>query len=426
MNLTRNKSEDSSKQAKTKKTKPKGLEVGKFESSDNKVTFFTAKGMGKKKWVAVREIPVLEIEHIENVGNELTVTWKGVTEWFFTKEKTGSFSPLVEQVNAILEEQKVRQQQTVEANEKAALRRSELLAVINSSIGIVDLSFDLLIVLQDKRINWQQIEAFCNGLTEKLNFTGQTLPPLKLDYSKIGVAVKTQRANEASKEAFDVLKAAYGYFDSLNPDDDLKENPPNFQTVKTLIHAYYLLNDLLLGEFVGDKENARENTELEAALQSLAKVNFKVDVEELRSSINVEGDKQTVVDNSRAIFKEQLKQLTAKPEITAEPAPELKGAQEASKPQEASIVTPSKVTPDAQPVEAPRTTEQPTVPTTAQPSEPSTEPATEPLTATAAELTLSEEASVTEQASVVQDEPKERKRSWFRRNRKTSDTSKDN
>jgi hypothetical protein len=275
------------------------------------VKFYAAKGLGKKRWVAVREIPVLEIEHVENLDNELSVTWKGVTDSFFTKEKTDSFGKLVEQINGILEGQR-KTAETNEKNEKTDLRRSELLRVINASIGIVDLSFDVLIALQDKRINWQQLEAFSNGFGENLNFTGQTLPPLSLDFSKIASAVKTQLPNEASKEAFNILKATYEYFNGLNPDEDIKENSPSFQTVKTLILAYFLLNDLLLGKFVGDKENSRETSELETALQELAEANFKVDVEELRHSIDaisLEGDKQTLIEDNRAIFKEQLKSL---------------------------------------------------------------------------------------------------------------------
>jgi hypothetical protein len=308
MKLRRKQSEDSSDQQKPKKKKPKGLEVGKFEVSDNTAKFFAAKGWGKKEWIVVREIPVLDIEHIENLDNELNVTWKGVTDSFFTKEKTDSFGKLVEQINGILEDQR----KTVETNEKTALRRSELLSVINASIGIVDLSFDVLIGLQDKRINWQQLETFSNGFNENLKFTGQTLPPLNLDFSRIVPAVKTQVPNEASNEAFNILKATYEYFNGLNPDEGVKENPPNFQTVKTLILAYFLLNDLLFGKLVGDKEMTIETSELETALQSLAEANFKVDVEELKRSIdkiNLEGDRQALIEDSRAIFKEQLKQL---------------------------------------------------------------------------------------------------------------------
>jgi hypothetical protein len=133
-----------------------------------------------------------------------------------------------------------------------------------------------------------------------------------LDFSRIASAVKAQVPNEASREAFNILKATYEYFNGLNPDEDIRENPPNFQTAKTLIFAYFLLNDLLFGKFVGDKENSRETSELETALQNLAEANFKVDVEELKRSIDeisLEGDKQTLVEDSRAIFKERLNRL---------------------------------------------------------------------------------------------------------------------
>ena len=312
MKLRRKQSEDSSDQQKPQKKKPKGLEVDKFEVSDNAAKFFAAKGLGKKQWILVREIPVLEIEHIENLDNELSVTWKGVTDSFFTKEKTDSFGKLVEQVNGILEEQR----KTVETSEKAALkanlRRSELLEAINESIGIIDLSFDVLIGLQEKRINWQQLETYSNDFGENLNFTAQTLPPLNLSFSKVASAVKMQLPNEASKEVFNVSKAIYEYFNGLNPDEDNKENSPSVQTAKTLILAYFLLNDLLFGKFVGDKEISRETSELETTLQSLTEANFKVDVEELKRNIDkvsLEGDNRPLIESNRAIFKEQLEKL---------------------------------------------------------------------------------------------------------------------
>ena len=260
------------------------VKVDKAEIVDNTVKFFVAKGRRKKQWVTVKEIPVLEIEHIESSGNEVTVTWKGATDLFCTKDKTGSFTALVEQVNGIIEEQRANQQKTAEVNEKNAQRKIELLEVIDKSIRTVDLSFDVLIGLQDKRISWQQIEAVANSFGENLNFTGQTIPPLTLEYSKIGPAVKAQLPREASKEAFNILSATYGYFDALKPEEDIKENPLNFQTAKTLISAYFMLNDLLLSRFVGDKNNAREVGELEVALQSLARLASKLMLKRLRAA----------------------------------------------------------------------------------------------------------------------------------------------
>jgi uncharacterized protein YihD (DUF1040 family) len=64
---------------------------------------------------------------------------------------------------------------------------------------------------------------------------------------------------------------------------------------------------------VGDKENKKENNQLETVLQNLAnETNFKVNIDELKSNIDkmgLESDRESAVEDSRGIFKEQLKQL---------------------------------------------------------------------------------------------------------------------
>lgn len=112
-------SNDSEGKKETPKKKQKPLEVAKLEVSDNIAKFFaTSKGFGKKNWVVVGEIPVLEIEHIEKFGKEISITWKGTTNSFFTKQNPDLFSPLIEQVNTLLETKQnppeVPTEQTVE------------------------------------------------------------------------------------------------------------------------------------------------------------------------------------------------------------------------------------------------------------------------------------------------------------------------
>ena len=121
MKLRRKQSNDSENQEDPQGKKQKGIEVAKVEVSDNVAKFFVAKGLGKKQWIVVREIPVLEIEHVEKFGNELSVTWKGVTDSFFTKEKIDLFGKLVDQVNIILEDQR----KSKENNEKRGESRSK-------------------------------------------------------------------------------------------------------------------------------------------------------------------------------------------------------------------------------------------------------------------------------------------------------------
>ena len=124
MKLGRKKSRTSEGQGDPKKQM--GIKVAKVDVSDNVAKFLVAKGLGKKQWIVVREIPLVEIEHVEKFGSELSVTWKGTTESFFTKEKRDLFGVLIDQVNKMFEDQR-KSKENKEKEEKAALRRSELL-----------------------------------------------------------------------------------------------------------------------------------------------------------------------------------------------------------------------------------------------------------------------------------------------------------
>jgi hypothetical protein len=289
--------------------KPKGLFVTKAEVVGDSVKFSVKKGFLRKHWVTIEEIPVYEIGDIENSGDKLSVTWKGATHLFVASKKAQLFWKLRDQVKAMIEEH----QKTLEFNEKSALRKSELLWMINDSIRIVDLSFDVLMGLQGKRIDWERLVVYCDGLGEKVSFVGKTLPPFDLDFSNISAAVKDESPREVSEQTWEILKSIEGYFSGLNLDEDIKGTVPNFQNAKNAISAYYTLNDLLLGKLVGDKQNLKENSYLEMLLQELAKeTKINVDFGSLIGSVNRIGsdvDRDVVVEDTRDIFKEQLKNI---------------------------------------------------------------------------------------------------------------------
>jgi hypothetical protein len=283
--------------------------VSEYELSNGTLRFFDVKGLLKKKWTLVKEIPVYEITSIESYWNELSVTWNGVTNLFFRKDSFESFSDLRQKILVLLEERR----KTLEFDEKASLRKTDLISIIGASIDIVDLSFDILIGLQEKRVDWKRLEVYSSSLAENLNFPLQTLVPFMLDFQKISSAVNKQVPKETSKEVYRILKSAYGYFDSLKPEDDLKETHPNFQDAKAIINAYYTLNDLLLGKVVGEKDNKKEKHQLESVLQILVNnTNFKVGIEELKIGIDKvisENDLESIIEDVRAIFREKITQF---------------------------------------------------------------------------------------------------------------------
>jgi len=182
-------------------------------------------------------------------------------------------------VNRMFEEQPT----SIWTDDQVDLRRTEMLEVIKVSIGLIELSFDILISLQEKRLNWVKLENCSKDFGLNLNFTFQTMPPLNLDFLKISSEISSQNLQKTSKEAYNILKTIFEYFNGLSVDDDFKESVPNFQSAKAIILAYYTLNDLLLGKLVGDKEIQKESYQLECALEILANnTSFKVNIEELR------------------------------------------------------------------------------------------------------------------------------------------------
>ena len=242
---------------------------------------------------------------------------------------------------------------------------------------MVELSFDMLMALQTKRVNWTILETCCTGLGPGMNFTAQTLPPFVADFSKVSVAVKDQVPKEASQEAYNVLKVIYTYFDSLNLEEDLAGAHPNFKDAKALMLAYYTLNDLLLGKVVGERENNKESQALQTVLEDLAKdTYFNVNFDLLMNTVYKKGldiDREDIIEDSRDLFKEQLKNLDRPKEVPPPPAPEPTAQQAPAAPEQPQPETAQPTTetaPNPQPEPAQPAPQEPTPPPTPQEPQP--------------------------------------------------------
>jgi hypothetical protein len=282
------------------------LLVTKAEIFDNTLRFFAKKGFLKKRLVTVKEIPVYEITDIESFSNTLTITWRGVKDTFVTMENPELFVNLRDRVKTTLEEQQIDKDTW-----KAAIRRNEILAVLDASVGIIDFSFNVLIGIHKRQIDWQRLNDYSSeDLLNTFSFTGQFMPPLDFDFLKISSAIENQNLEETSKEAYDILKVIYNYFDNLSLTDDLKESVPNFVNAKAIILSYYTLNYLLLGKVAGEKENANEYNQLKSVLELLANdTTFKVNIEALKNSMDKvipENYSESEIVKTREIFKNQF------------------------------------------------------------------------------------------------------------------------
>ncbi len=291
------------------KKKPTGLSITKYEIAEDKIKFQDIKGSFKKRWVTVKEFPIYEISALESLDNWLSLTWKDETHSFLLKKKTDSFAKLQEQLQSML----LEHQTALQKKEKATLRRTDVLNALNAFLPIVDSSFDILMGLHQKRVDWSRIEAIMQPLGGNFSFKAQSLASLEIDFSKVAGVVKSQAAKDTSKETFYVLKTIHDYFTGLKAEDDLADTSPNFEHIKAVVLAYYTLNDLLLAKIVGEKDREKEETYLEGKLKTLYEgTNVKMGIEQLLAimdRLSVDLDRDDVVGEARVLFREQLKLL---------------------------------------------------------------------------------------------------------------------
>jgi hypothetical protein len=354
---------EQSSQEKIKNPKLEVTLVERYEISNYILKFLVEKGLFKKRWVVIKEVPINEITLINGSGSELWVTWKGVTGSFVIKNKESSFKGLPEQIQSLIDEQ----QKNLENAAKADQRKHELAEIVDASVCIIDLSFDMLMSLQVKPVSWEKLEIYTKSLTEKMCFAQQTLSPLNLDFSKITDAIKSQTPKEASKETFNVLNSIYGYFNNLRIEEELEAAHPNIKDTKAAILASFTLNDLFLGKIVGEKDSQEESQTLETALQNLSKdTNFKLTYQDLKANfdkMDPDAENEGIVESSREIFKKKLRNISRpKDELSTgqslteqaitPPEPQLIVAQEIQiSPEPQALVQPQRPEPKVEPPE---------------------------------------------------------------------------
>ena len=296
-------------QTMTTKSKPQklvGLPVAKYDVAEGKVRFFNKTGLSKKRWVVAKEFPVYEITEIDHLGNWLSLSWNNEVYPFILNPKGASFANLVQQIAELQEEH----QKNLQKTQRTALRKSELLAVVDASLLIVDGSFDILMGLHEKRVNWLQLEHYAQTLGGQFNFTPQTLMPLSIDFSKVVLAVQNQTAKETAHEALCILRVIWAYFSELGSHKDLADSIPNSGHVLNTVLAYFTLNDLWFAKVIGEADTQCEFDAFRCQLADLAtQPDFGVDTAEFLSILGGADTFENSILDTRLLFREHFKQI---------------------------------------------------------------------------------------------------------------------
>lgn len=276
----------------------------------NAIKFYVEKGRLRKQKQIAKEIPIADIESVERVENELSISWKGVTDRFVMEK-----AELAETLHAKITEALDVQRKLLEAKEAPKQKANELAQALSNAIKIADSLFDILRSLHG-RVNWNRVETHLKRSKETIrSFTDQK-GAANLDFAKLSSAIKEHLPEEISKEAYGILKALFEHFNGLTSQSEAPAQiHPNNDDAKKVILAYYTLNDIILGIVVEDEEVRKESNELVTVLDDLSKVTgLKIDVAAVKEAVNklgVEKDRESVIEESRAGFVQQLKELVA-------------------------------------------------------------------------------------------------------------------
>jgi hypothetical protein len=286
-----------------------GLGSGTLEFIDNTIKFHVEKGRLRKRKELVREIPMADIEGMDRVGKEISITWKGTTD-IFVIEETESAGTIFNRIPKASREQK----KVFEDKEAAKQKRNEISKTISIAMNITDSLFDILRSLHGW-VDWKPVEGFLKSSEENAaRLTDQTMKTIELDFTKLSLAIKERLPEETSKETYNLLRMLYDYFGGLDSENEfLKEIHPNYSDAKTAIQAHYLLNDIVLGTMLEDEEIGKEHNELLITLEDLSKgTGLKINVTAIKdviAQLGVDKEKERVVKESRAVFRKQLEDL---------------------------------------------------------------------------------------------------------------------
>jgi len=286
-----------------------GLGSGTLEFIDDTIKFHMSKGRLRKRTEVIREIPMADIEGMDRVGKEISITWKGITD-IFVIEETESAGAIFKKIPKSSREQK----KVLEDKEVAKQERNEISKTVSVTMNIVDSLFDILRSLHGW-VDWDRVEGFLKRSEENAaRLADQEMKIIELDFTKLSSVIKERLPEETSKETYNLLRLLHDYFGGLDSENEfLKEIHPNYHDAKTTIQAHYLLNDIVLGTMLEDEEIGKEHNELLITLEDLAKgTGLKININAIKNVIaklGVDKEKERVVKESRAVFRKQLEDL---------------------------------------------------------------------------------------------------------------------
>jgi hypothetical protein len=291
------------------KVSRKELGTGILEFKDSFVRFYVEKGLVQKQKETKKEISIDVVDGVRFEENNLTIAMQGTSE-VFEVQKGESADFLLEKLKAALDEK----HKTLEAEENAKRLQQRLIKTIIGVNSIADDLFEVLIGLHG-RIEWDNIRIHINNAQGSFDsLAKEELIKTDLGIGKNILIGKGHKTQEISGSIFLDLKSMYDCMNSLTPENGPADKMhPNNEDARIAVRANYTMNDIILGQVVGDKEIGKETNELFSMLGEISKQTGQTaNVDSLKEVINkllTQDPTDAYIQECRSVFKQQLKQL---------------------------------------------------------------------------------------------------------------------
>ena len=292
----------------TAKARLRNFGDGVITIDGDAVKFYVETGRFRKHRKIIRDIPLSDVENSERQGNDLSISWKGITE-MFAVEQASQIEAIYERITMALKKRK----EDTEKKEAAEGKQAELGHLIVKAVETADSLFDILINLHG-RVDWKLVENIFKKSEENVKNLASQANSVCLDVRQLSAAVEERRPKEIAEKTHDALRVLYEHFNASSSLENSEQIHPNRQAAILAIQASYILNDMLLGTIVGDDEVRKEGAELQRVLDDLSKLpGSKAEANQVKAALDrlcVEKENQNLIlAEIHSMLGQQLKEL---------------------------------------------------------------------------------------------------------------------
>ena len=111
------------------------------------------------------------------------------------------------------------------------------------------------------QVNWNEIDN-CLTRCKLAKAIGAKQAIENLNFQNLSIYVKMRKSRDASQETKSLIKQLHENASALGSKTSLEDSQSKFDSIKSAILSYFFLNDILLGQVLGDDAIAEERIEL--------------------------------------------------------------------------------------------------------------------------------------------------------------------